>query len=250
MMSKSSFFNLKMNVLRKKEVLQICKHYLNSEERLVIFFINAHCFNIAQKNHEYLQAVNEADLLLNDGIGLKIASFFTSIRFHDNLNGTDLIPEILEISSKSDAGVYFFGGKESVSVKAAERTMSMFPGLPVLGYHSGYFDDKEEKEIIQEINSSGAKILVIGMGVPKQELWTSLNKTKLKNVDIIICGGAILDFLAGEIPRAPLLMRKIYMEWLFRLLLEPRRMWKRYLIGNVRFFYYVLRYTLIRRVCP
>ncbi len=247
MTSKTPFFNLKMNVLRENEVLQICEHSLESDKALVIFFVNAHCFNIAQNDPEYLKTVNNADLLLNDGIGLKLASYFTPVRFPENLNGTDLIPKILRNASGYDAGVYFLGGKEHVPGKAAERAREMFPGFRIAGYHSGYFDEIEEEKIIQEINHTGAKILVIGMGVPKQEFWVAVNKIRLKNVRVIIAGGAILDFLAREIPRAPLWMRRLYLEWLFRLFLEPRRMWKRYLVGNLKFFYYVIRDALPKK---
>jgi N-acetylglucosaminyldiphosphoundecaprenol N-acetyl-beta-D-mannosaminyltransferase len=244
---KKKFFNLHLDVLTTEQVLNLTRNFLNSSSTHTIFFLNAHCFNLAQKNPSYYQSLNKTDLLLNDGIGIKLASLFTNVKIKENLNGTDLIPIILSIAAANGNNVFFLGGQEGVAELAARNAMNKISGLNVTGYHSGFFNKTDEPELIQKINNSNAEILVLGMGVPKQEIWAFQNQDLLKATKIIIAGGAILDFLSENIKRAPRWVRKINMEWLFRLYLEPKRMWKRYVIGNIVFFYHVISLKLIHK---
>ena len=104
---------------------------------------------------------------------------------------------------------------------------------------NGYFDNDEE--IVNDINNSKAELLIVGMGVPLQEKWLYLNSQKLSNVKLSVAGGAIFDFMSNKVRRAPKIIRKLKMEWIFRLLLEPKRLWRRYLIGNFKFVYYIVK---------
>lgn len=233
--------NIRINVVTQREVLAHCIDFLSSGVTNIIFFLNAHCINIAQQNPEYFRAIDQADLLLNDGIGVRIASWFSGISFPDNLNGTDLIPQILGLAAREGSSVFFLGGAEGVALEAASRSGKQIPELLIAGAHHGFFQPEDFGKLVQQINDSNAQVLVLGMGVPKQELWTQENKHLFPKVRIIIAGGAILDFISGKVKRAPLWMRKINAEWLFRLMLEPDRMGNRYLLGGFRFFYYVLK---------
>ena len=112
--------------------------------------------------------------------------------------------------------------------------------INIAGFHSGYFNKEEESEIINEINIKKVELLIIGMGVPKQELWIQNHSDKLKTVKITIAGGAIIDFIGNKFPRASLWIRSIGMEWFYRFLKEPKRLYKRYLIGNVNFLVKVI----------
>ncbi len=226
--------------MTQREVLAHCSGFLSSGITNTIFFLNAHCFNIAQQNPEYYQAIEQADLLLNDGIGVKVASWFSGISFPENLNGTDLIPNILELAAREGSLVYFLGSTEGVVVKAASSAEVQIPGLRIAGTQNGFFHQEDSGKLVQQINDSGAEVLVLGMGVPKQELWAWKNKHLLPKVRIIIAGGAVFDFISGTVRRAPLWMRRINTEWLFRLIIEPGRLWKRYLVGGVQFFYYII----------
>ncbi len=241
---KKAFYNFKIDILNTEEVLKKCDLFYTSPNTHTLFFLNAHCFNIAQKDHAYLNAVNNSNLLLNDGIGLKLASYLTGSRFKENLNGTDLIPRLLNFAAQKGKKVFLFGGKQGVAEKAAHNAQLQIPDLQIAGCHSGYFTDQEESQIVNKILDTKTDLLILGMGVPKQEMWAEKNKKKLKQVSIIVAGGAILDFISGEIHRAPGWIRKIHMEWLYRLYLEPKRMWKRYLVGNVVFFFHAIRLKL------
>ena len=235
---KSRLLNIDIDLFDdEKEVLALLSKDIDSGRSIELFFLNAHCFNLAQKDREYFDILNSCDYLLNDGIGIKIASKIEKLVLKKNLNGTDFIPEIAEMASKKGYKIFLLGAKDGIAEEAAVKLKEKFEGLQIAGVHSGYgLDDS----VLELINNSKADILIAGMGVPMQEKWIRENKSKLGSVKLFVGGGAILDFLSQRIRRAPLLMRKIGLEWLFRLCLEPGRLWRRYLVGNFLFFYYIL----------
>lgn len=237
---KYRFFNINLDFTTSKAMLEFLGDLKEYNSIRTLFFLNANCFNIAQKDSEYRDIINESDFLLNDGVGIDIAASLLKLKFSENLNGTDLIPEILRVATKLGYKIYFLGGEENVAIKAAEKLMKLFPPINIVGTHSGYFNKSEEALIIDDINEKSPDILVVGMGVPIQEKWIAANKDKLKSVKLCIAGGAIFDFLSGKLARAPLFIRKLRCEWLFRLLLEPKRLYKRYLIGNFVFFKHII----------
>ena len=187
-------------------------------------------------NLKYRNALSKASFLLNDGIGVELAGRLSGVIFKDNLNGTDLIPEVLK-KMPDGCKIFLLGAKEGVAKNAMRELVN--DGLNVVGCHSGFFDDNEN--VLTEIINSNANVLVLGMGVPKQEIWLNDNIEYLPNIKLSLVGGAIIDFISKEIRRAPKLVREIRLEWLFRLLLEPKRMWKRYLIGNLKFIYHIIK---------
>ena len=235
---KSRLLNIDIDLFDdEEEVLALLSKDIDSGRSIELFFLNAHCFNLAQKDREYFDILNSCDYLLNDGIGIKIASKIEKLVLKKNLNGTDFIPEIAEMASKKGYKIFLLGAKDGIAEEAAVKLKEKFEGLQIAGVHSGYgLDDS----VLEMINNSKADILIAGMGVPMQEKWIRENKSKLGSVKLFVGGGAILDFLSQRIRRAPLLMRKIGLEWLFRLCLEPGRLWRRYLVGNFLFFYYIL----------
>lgn len=238
------YFNVLLDVVDKENALKMCENALIGETCQSLFFVNAHCFNVAQKNTAYRNALNAADLIFNDGIGLKIGSVLAKIQFKDNLNGTDLIPEFIKSCVQYSKNIYLLGGKDDIAMKAKSELENRYGNISIVGVHNGYFSDEEEKLIINDLNSRNVDVLIVGMGVPKQELWITRIKGQLTSVKICIAGGAIIDFIAGNVTRAPKWMRKMQIEWFFRLLLEPKRLWKRYLIGNVQFFYNIILHLI------
>lgn len=235
---KSRLLNIDIDLFDdEEEVLALLSKDIDSGRSIELFFLNAHCFNLAQKDRGYFDILNSCDYLLNDGIGIKIASKIEKLVLKKNLNGTDFIPEIAEMATKKGYKIFLLGAKDGVAEEAASKLKEKFEGLQIAGVHSGYGLDES---VLEMINNSKADILIAGMGVPMQEKWIRENKSKLGSVKLFVGGGAILDFLSQRIRRAPLLMRKIGLEWLFRLCLEPGRLWRRYLVGNFLFFYYIL----------
>jgi N-acetylglucosaminyldiphosphoundecaprenol N-acetyl-beta-D-mannosaminyltransferase len=159
------------------------------------------------------------------------------VKIEENMNGTDFIPKVVNYCQLNDVKVFLLGGKPGIAETAAQNWASEFPGLRICGTCSGYFSDNDQ--VIQQISDSGAQVLIVGMGVPKQEVWLHENRMALSTVKVALAGGAILDFTANKFPRAPKFMQKTGLEWIYRLYREPRRLAKRYIVGNAVFLHHI-----------
>jgi N-acetylglucosaminyldiphosphoundecaprenol N-acetyl-beta-D-mannosaminyltransferase len=237
--------NIYMNTFRSQaEAIDACMNRLNAGQKVNLYFLNDHGFNIAQADPEYLNALNRADFLLNDGIGVKLGAKIWGIRLDQNLNGTDLIPKLLVLFQQRGGSVFLLGASKQAVRSAAERMEQNFPGLNIADYHHGYFRSPED--MVRRINASGASVLLVGMGMPLQEKFIEAHDQELKPM-LRIAGGGYIDFASGLKPRAPKIMRRLNLEWLFRMILEPRRMWKRNVIGHLQFFITVLRLKFTKK---
>lgn len=199
-----------------------------------IAFLNAHCINVATKDPNYRWALGKADFLLPDGSGIQMAAKIAGQKFVENLNGTDLFPKIAEAASQRNMKVFLFGSLPGVADAAADAAVKRTPQLKIAGIRNGFFIKSEEDEIIESINSSGAQVLLVALGVPAQEIWIARNRHRL-TAKIVFGVGAQFDFWANRVSRAPSLLRSLGLEWVWRLMLEPRRMFKRYIFGNPLF---------------
>ena len=197
----------------------------------VVAYANAHTLNIACADPGYKALLSRAGMVLNDGSGLYIAARMQGLRFPANLNGSDFNLQILALAAKSGWSTFFLGGRPGVADRAADRLKARIPGLKVVGVHHGYFPPNHSQRVADEIRALEAKILMVAMGNPTQEQWLDqyLPSTGAR---LGVGVGAFFDFTAGIIPRAPRWMNRAGIEWLYRLGLEPRRMWRRYLLGN------------------
>jgi N-acetylglucosaminyldiphosphoundecaprenol N-acetyl-beta-D-mannosaminyltransferase len=236
---KIRFYNLEVNVLDRLGFLDLLKIRIQESDQTIVNFLNAHCFNIAQKDDAYRAALGRSTLLLNDGIGVDIAGRLAGVRFEENLNGTDLIPEILDLLESEKKSVFLFGARPEVIEKAVKNIRERNPALSIAGYRDGYVDDPQI--VAEQINSANADAVILGLGVPMQELWVDQYVNSLTTARLLVCGGAIFDFVSGVMPRAPAAMRRMKLEWLFRLIKEPRRMFSRYVIGSFVFLYNIAR---------
>lgn len=215
-----------------------------SKAPIKIAWVYANCLNIALENAEYAEALNASDFVLNDGIGIELASKFMGQPVLENLCGTDLIPKLLDkINSgqNQQQSIFLLGSTKAVLHRAIDDIQSRWPNIQITGSHHGYFDDSTE--MIDLIRKSKPSIILVSMGVPKQELWIYTHWQELKEAGIrlAIPGGAILDYITGTVDRAPVWVRKLRLEWLYRVFKEPRRLWKRYLVGNLVFIKNVLQ---------
>ncbi|MGH1466402.1 MAG: WecB/TagA/CpsF family glycosyltransferase [Cognatishimia sp.] len=202
--------------------------------RRSVFFLNAHCANIAAKDPHYAAALSRADMVLPDGIGIKLATRLSGQTLVENLNGTDLVPDLMHRAADQGLRVFLLGGKPGTAEAAARGICAKVPGLQIAGTRDGYEGARNQTAAIEEINQSGADILLVAMGVPLQENWIDTHFEALAP-RIALAVGGLFDFWAGNVKRAPKLIRKAQMEWAWRLAMEPRRMAKRYLVGNCTF---------------
>jgi exopolysaccharide biosynthesis WecB/TagA/CpsF family protein len=239
--SKINILHLPISVVDYRDVESIIENAFSDKKLIKIGFVNAHYANLAFENFSYRKNLLSHDYLLNDGIGLDLAVRMLGSKFKENMVGTDLIPHVLH--KYKNHPIFLLGGTDDAI--AAAKSNLLRDGVNIVGSHSGYFS--EPSSILTEIANSGAEILIIGMGAPYQERFIADYKTYFDNVRIAITGGAIIDFIGGVVPRAPLFFRKLHIEWLYRLSLEPRRLFKRYVIGNPLFLYRAFKFALQSR---
>lgn len=207
---------------------------LDDKRRRSAHFVNAHCVNTAAHNRSYAATLSAANYLLPDGSGISLAARMTGRRLSANLNGTDLFPALCLAAAARGLSVYLLGAAPGIAEAAGETAKRIAPDLRIAGSRDGYFSDAETGAVIEEINNSGADILLVAMGVPMQELWLDRHRNEL-DASLVMGVGGLFDFYSGRMKRAPKIFRKIGCEWLWRLALEPRRLGARYLIGNPLF---------------
>lgn len=235
-MQRTPLFGLELLKGNRGEVAAELVAMAAAGECATIQFINAHCVNVLENDPAYRRALEAADYLLPDGSGLAIAAQLAGVEMGENLNGTDLFPEICRNAAATELPIYLLGGRPGVAAGAARAMRSMFPELTVAGTRHGFWkhDSAEEDALIEEINESGAAILFVGMGVPMQEKWIARVRHRL-TARVVLGVGGLFDYYSGMVARAPMLMRMVGCEWAWRLLLEPRRLFVRYVLGNPRF---------------
>lgn len=200
-----------------------------------VSFLNAHCVNVMYRDDKYREAVAGSDRIFADGSGIGIAGRMAGIKFRENVNGTDLFPVLCKDAAAASVSLFLFGSQSGVANRAASRMARDNPRLSIAGTHHGFIaGNDEENRLIDRINASGAQIVLVGIGVPAQELWITRNRHRLC-APVIIGVGGLFDYYSDRIPRAPLLLRGLGCEWVWRLAMEPRRLARRYLLGNLEF---------------
>lgn len=204
------------------EALSIAEDLLNKEGVSAIFTPNPEIIMMARRDAEMRGILNSADLCTADGIGVVYGSRILGDPLPQRVAGFDLACALLEKISKNGDGVFLFGAKPGVAEIAKENLEKKYPGIIVSGTHNGYFKPDEEEQIIEEINTSGAKLLLVCLGAPKQEKWIAQHMDKL-SVRLCMGVGGTLDVLAGTAQRAPKIFIKLNLEWAYRILKNPSR---------------------------
>lgn len=237
----------KVFALRMDEVLDIAKQYITNRQKLTIGVVNVAKMVNMQKDPELRTSLNEADLVLADGLPIIWVSRMLGDPLPERVTGIDIMFGLLRQASKKHYSVYFLGAEPEVLRKTIETVKKDYPGIIVAGYRDGYFDEDEEQSVADDIRDSQADILFVGISSPKKENF--LRKWR-DFIDVPVCHGVggSFDVLAGVTQRAPLRIQKCGMEWFHRLIQEPRRMWKRYLFTNAIFIKLSLEAIIRARV--
>lgn len=237
-------FGVRMLNITMQDALGILERSLQSREKTAAWFVNADCLNKAWKDAAYRQLLRENRIVFPDGSGIMLAARLLGKSLRENLNGTDMLPHLCELALSGSYKIYLLGAAEGVAEKMRENLLRRFPGLEICGLHNGYFDwDTEVDALIAEINQSAADILLVAFGAPLQERFIDRFGPRIEAVVQMGVGG-LFDFYSGRIPRAPHWMRRWGIEWIFRLIQEPGRMWRRYILGNPLFLFRVLRWKI------
>ena len=212
---------------------------------------NVHAVNLATGDPAHRDVLRRADLVLNDGKGTLLAGRLLGKPFPADLNGNYFTPLLLDCAASRGWSTFLLGAAPGIVERAADLLSARHPGLKIVGTHNGFIPDDGHEEVAAQIREAGTELLLVGMGMPRQEQWVD-RYVEATGVRLASTVGAFYDFQVGEVPRAPQWMNRLGLEWLFRLVTEPRRLWKRYLIGNPLFVFRVLRQRLGTRRghCP
>jgi len=192
-----------------------------------------------QRDLEFRKVYREAACVLPDGMPILWAGKFLGTPLKEKISGSDLVPRLCEIAAQKEYRLFFLGGRPGAADKAKERLSKRLPSLNVAGVYSPPFgfekNDEENEKIAKMIKENAPDILLVGLGAPKQEKWIYQHYKKLE-IPISMGVGVTFEFVAGMVKRAPYWMQTSGLEWFWRLMMEPRRLWKRYLVEDMQFF--------------
>jgi exopolysaccharide biosynthesis WecB/TagA/CpsF family protein len=234
------FFGVTMMNLSMEQAIRWMLDRTDEASRTQVAFANADCLNTAVTDPHYAAVLKAADGVLPDGIGIKLACRIKGIAMRDNINGTDMFPLLCEAAAARGLSMYLLGAGPGIAEAAADNIQQRYPDLRIAGVHHGYLDESEEAAMVDQINNSSADIVLVAMGAPRQELFLARWQDRLQ-APLRLGVGGLFDYYSGRISRAPRWLREIGMEWIWRIIQEPGRMWRRYVIGNPLFLYRVWR---------
>ncbi|HHZ02808.1 MAG TPA: WecB/TagA/CpsF family glycosyltransferase [Tissierellia bacterium] len=229
-MDKLSIMDVRIDNCSMDEVLKIAEEKITKDEQYIIYTPNTEIVMMCQKDEEFLNIINKSHINVPDGVGLIYASKIKKYPLKEKVAGYDLSVNLLKLANEKGLRLYALGGKPGVAEAAMKNVKKQYPGIKIAGTHHGYFKGahlgmgghEEEVAVIEDINKQRPHILFVGFGAKKQEEWIEYNRDLLK-ANIIIGNGGTLDGLAGIVKRAPDIFIKLGLEWLYRLMREPKR---------------------------
>lgn len=233
--------NTKVHNLSMQETLQRVDLAICEKKQLHHTVVNAGKIVAMQEDVNLRKSVNEADIINADGQAVVWAAKFLKKPIKERVAGVDLMDNLVRMAAEKNYKVYLLGAKEEVVLRLKQIYTEKYGKELVAGYRNGYFKKEDEAEIVKDIVASGAQMLFVAITSPIKENFLYKYREALRQVNFIMGVGGSFDVFAGEVKRAPTWMQEIGMEWFYRVLQEPKRMWRRYLIGNSKFIYLVFK---------
>lgn len=239
-----NLLGIQFSLYDKHQLLDAIHNSILAGDQISVLSGNVQGFNLAYRQFWLRQFYNQADVIRLDGVGVRIGLWVLGHQTPERMTWADFAWDLAEFAVRENFTFFFLGARPGVAEKAADRLRASYVDLRIVGVHHGFFNkDSESKEnevVIEEINLAKPEILIVGFGMPLQERWLIENRSKI-DAPVVLTGGAVFDYLSGELKRAPRWMTDNGLEWLGRLLIEPSRLWKRYLLGNPLFIMRVLK---------
>ena len=230
-----------VDVLTMEETMTVIENAIHNGQQLHHVAINAGKIVAMQHDETLRESVNAADVMNADGQAVVWASKFLGEPLPERVAGIDLMQNLVELAHNKGYKIYLLGAKQEIIEKMNAIYAEKYNDQLVVGYRNGYFNKAEEAQVAQEIANTNANMLFVAITSPKKENFLYAYKEVLKNVNFIMGVGGSFDVISGKTTRAPLWMQNIGIEWFYRFLQEPKRMWKRYLVGNTKFILLVLK---------
>lgn len=225
-----------INPLSWEETLGIIQHWASERQSRYVCICNVHSVITARQDAEFNRVVQQSDLNTPDGAPIALMLRRLGCRGQQRINGPDLMWKHCEVAARTGTSIYLYGGMPEALSALQQRLTASFPGLRIAGAYSPPFralSTQEDQQIVEAINASGAGVVWVGLGCPKQEKWMAAHRGRVNAVMVGV--GAAFDFHAGRLKRAPQWMRDVGLEWMHRLISDPARLWKRYLVTNSLF---------------
>lgn len=221
-MDKEQYLGVSVSPYTYEEIIADLKKRIAAGEQSTVIAVNPEKVITAGRDPLVKELINESTYQIADGIGMIIASKLKKGQLKERVTGVDMMGRLLQFAADEGHGVFFYGAKEEVVRTAKEKLEAKIPNLRVAGYANGYVQDQEA--LVQAIRESGATLLFVALGSPRQELWIKENMPKLPNVKVFQGVGGSFDVYSGKVKRAPAFYRKFGLEWLYRLMKEPKRL--------------------------
>jgi N-acetylglucosaminyldiphosphoundecaprenol N-acetyl-beta-D-mannosaminyltransferase len=243
--------NIAIDACTTDELHEALAALIASSAHALVLNVNVHCLNLAYKRGWLRDLLNRAEIIFCDGAGVILGARLLGYHIPQRITYADWMWQLAEFAEPNAFTFFFLGGRPRITERTATRLRERFPDIQVVGTYHGYFDkrsgSKENEHVVQKINAARPNILVVGFGMPAQERWLLENWDRI-DANIALTGGAVFDYISGELIRGPRWMTDHGLEWLARLIIEPRRLWKRYIVGNPLFLWRILlqRFGLLR----
>lgn len=219
---KENYLGVDVSPLTYENIIDDLAGRMANGGQSTIIAINPEKVMAAQKNPLIKDLINSSTYQIADGVGILLASKIKGGGINNRVTGVDMMERLLKFASDESHPVYFYGAKEEVVKKASDNIKTMYPAIQIAGYTNGY--ETDEEALLEKINKSGAKMIFVALGSPKQELWIQRNMQRLPDVQVFQGVGGSFDVFSGTVKRAPILFRKLGIEWLYRLLMSPARL--------------------------
>ncbi len=249
----TSILGIKVSIIPLPDLIKFVTSSIQSRKKNIISNINIHAANLAYSNENFRSFLNHSDIVFCDGYGIKLATQLIRDVSLFRYTPPDWFDQLAITCVNNGFSLFFLGTQQKNIEKVADIFRKKYPGIKIVGTNHGFFDKSHEslenKDVIEEINTNVPDILLVGFGMPLQEKWISENFSDL-NVKVIFPVGAYFDYASESIKRAPKWMTDHGLEWLGRLIIEPGRLWKRYLIGNPLFFWRIIKHHILRIPLP
>jgi N-acetylglucosaminyldiphosphoundecaprenol N-acetyl-beta-D-mannosaminyltransferase len=241
-----SILNTTIHNLSMEQTLDLIHKAIQEKKQIHHVVVNAGKMVAMQKDAQLRQSVNNSDIINADGQAVVWASKFLGKPLKERVAGIDLMENLVEMAHKKDYKIFLFGAKEEVVSETVKIYQQKHNPNIIAGYRNGYFKKEDEVGIAKQISDSGAQLLFVAITSPIKENFLYKHRKALKNINLIMGVGGSFDVISGKTKRAPVWMQNAGLEWFYRFAQEPKRMWKRYLVGNTTFMYLVLKEKLKR----
>lgn len=238
--------NTYVNAIDIQQTIDYVEKIIEERKPTQHVVINASKINLMESDSMLAKIVNSCPLINADGASVVWAAKRLGIPLKERVTGCDLFQKLVAVSAEKGYKIFLFGAKEEVVTKVKAIYEKQYPGIQIVGYRNGYFTEADEPQIVKQMRDSGADMMFVAFSSPKKEYWVNKYLEEI-NIPFVMGVGGSFDIVAGVTKRAPEWFQEHGMEWFYRFIQEPRRMWKRYIIGNAKFVALTYKYKFKTR---